>query len=168
MIKKAFHALLLFAVLCGTWLVFSGEDSELLYALGAASCALVTLLALRMNVVDNEGHPFHLLLTAPFYWLWLAKEMLKSGLNVTQHIWQPELSVTPRFVRVNINLSSDLSRTIYANSITLTPGTVCVDINDKYALAHGLDDNSIEDLKKGHIDKRVARLTTLFTRRNTH
>lgn len=163
MIRKIFHALLLFAVLFGTWLVFSGIHTPRFYWFGAISSGLATLLALRMNVVDNEGHPFHLAFTAPLYWLWLTKEMVKSGLSVTRAVWSAEQVISPKFAWLPITQDCDLGRTIYANSITLTPGTVCIDIERKRVFIHALEQSSIRDLEGGNMDKRVSRLT-----RNAH
>lgn len=159
MMKKLLHAIALFAVLYGTWLVLSDVRSPLFFGFGVASAALVTLLALRMDVVDKEGHPFHLALSAPFYWLWLAKEMLKSGISVTRAVWSPTHNITPNFAWVPATQSCDLGRTIYANSIILTPGTVCVDIDRKRAFVHALEQSSIDDLNSGEMDRRVSKLT---------
>lgn len=159
MIRKSFHALLLFAVLFATWYVFSGIRTPQFLLFGAISSAIAALLALRMQVVDQEGHPFHLTLTAPIYWLWLAKEMIKSGLAVTRLVWTPENNATPSFAWLPISQNCDLGRTIYANSITLTPGTVCVDIEHKRVFVHALEESSIDELKDGGMNNRVARLT---------
>lgn len=159
MIKKIFHASALFAVLFGTWYVLSGISTPIFLIYAGVSCSLATLLALRMNVIDTEGHPFHLAFSAPIYWLWLLKEMLKSGLTVTRAVWTPEHHITPNFAWIPASQSCDLGRTIYANSITLTPGTVCVDIENDYAFVHALESASIDDLNKGVMDRRVTKLT---------
>lgn len=159
MIRKSFHALLLFAVLFGTWLIFSGIHTPRFYVFGLVSSALATFLALRMNVVDKEGHPFHLALTAPLYWLWLLKEMVKSGIGVTRIVWSPEQTITPNFAWLSITQDCDLGRTIYANSITLTPGTVCIDIERKRVFVHALEQSSIHELEDGDMDRRVSKLT---------
>lgn len=160
MIRKTLHTLLLFAVLFGTWLVFSGIHTPRFYLFGLISSALATALALRMNVVDNEGHPFHLAFTAPLYWLWLLKEMVKSGLGVTKLVWSPNETIAPHFAWLKITQNCDLGRTIYANSITLTPGTVCIDIENKRVFVHALEKASIRDLENGNMDRRVSKLTS--------
>lgn len=159
MIRKSVHAVLLFAVLLGVWQVFSGINTPQFQLFGMVSAGLATLLALRMRVVDHEGHPFHLALSAPLYWLWLLKEMVESGLGVTRIVWLPEQGITPNFAWLPVMQDCDLGRTIYANSITLTPGTVCVDINGKQVFVHALEQSSIDALEKGAMGRRVARLT---------
>jgi multicomponent Na+:H+ antiporter subunit E len=160
MLKKIIHALLLFSVLFGTWLVLSGVHGRLFLFYGAASAAIATLMALRMNVVDKEGHPFHLAFTAPLYWLWLLREMILSALRVTRAVWSPDHLISPGFARVRSTQDCDLGRTIFANSITLTPGTVCVDIEEGSAYIHALEQSAIDALNRGEMDRRVARLTT--------
>lgn len=159
MLSKTLHAFALFAVLFGTWFALSGLQTPLFLFYGAASTVLVTAFALRMDVVDKEGHPFHLALSAPFYWLWLLVEIIKSGLTVTRAVWSPTHDISPAFARIDSTQNCDLGRTIYANSITLTPGTVCVAVEKGQMLVHALEDSSITDLKSGVMDRRVARLT---------
>lgn len=159
MVTKTLHIAALFAVLFVTWLVLSGQDSFTFMIYGAIACFLSCMLAVRMQVVDNEGYPFHLAFTAPLYWLWLLKEMLFSGLAVTRAVWLRH-PVQPSFAWVSLSQRNDLGRTIYANSITLTPGTVCVNVEQKRIFIHALDRSSIVDLEGGEMDRRVTRLTT--------
>lgn len=159
MIIKIFYALLLTSVLTGTWIFFAGnwQVSTLITGLGAATA--VTLASFRCNVVDREGHPFHLAFTLPFYWLWLAKEVLLSTLTITRIIWKPELEIHPGFTWLHLHQHTDLGRTIYANSVTMTPGTVCVNIQPRRVLVHAIEHNSLKELASGSIDKRILRLT---------
>lgn len=160
MVKKTFHAAVLFTVLYVAWLALSGIFSPVFFIYGAISCTLATLLALRMKVVDTEGQPFHLALTAPFYWLWLLKEMLKSGLGVTRVVWSYAYAISPGFAWVSTTQTSDIGHAVFANSITLTPGTVCVNIEKNRIFIHALEQSSIDDLHEGEIDRRVRRMMT--------
>ena len=163
MVKKTIHAAALFAVLFITWYILSGVASPIFFIYALVSCSLATLLALRMDVIDQEGHPFHLALTAPVYWLWLLREMLKSGIGVTRAVWTPKHTISPNFAWVPATQQSDLGRTILANSITLTPGTVCVDIENDRVFIHALEQASISDLNEGVMDRRVSRLVSGYS-----
>lgn len=165
MIKRTFHALSLFLVLFATWYLLSGINSPLFFAFGAVSSALATLLALRMQVVDQEGHPFHLAFSAPLYWLWLLKEMVKSGLTVTRIVWSPELRISPNFAWLHTKQLCDLGRTIYANSITMTPGSVCVEIKRERVFIHALEQSSIDELAEGGMDNRILKLVGMHAPR---
>ena len=122
---------------------------------------LVVFVVQRMHVADSEGHPFHLALSAPFYWLWLFKEMIKSGLRVTQLVWSPTMKINPDFAWVPSTQNCDLGRAIYANSITLTPGTVCVRVLENKMFIHALEKDSIAELKDGNMDRRVTKLASV-------
>lgn len=158
MVRKTLHALLLFLALYATWYVLSGVDTVMHYTLGAISCGLALLMAIRMRIVDKEGHPFHLAVHAPMYWMWLLKEMVKSGWSVARVVWSPELRISPKFAWLPIHQRSDLGCSIFANSLTLTPGTVCVDIEHGRVFIHALEKISIDELTQGDMDRRVARL----------
>lgn len=158
MVNRFFHTLALFAVLCGFWFVFSGLESSLFLLFGAVSSAFAVFIVLRMDIADSEAYPFRLTFSAPFYWLWLLKEMVKSGIGVTKIVWARNLSISPSAQWIPTRQSCDLGRTIYANSITLTPGTVCVDITAKKVLVHALETASIHELEDGEMDRRADAL----------
>ncbi|MDX1655299.1 MAG: Na+/H+ antiporter subunit E, partial [Candidatus Competibacteraceae bacterium] len=104
------------------WLLLSGHYTPLLLCFGLASCLLVVVVARRMEVVDREGHPVHLGLGLLRYWPWLLKEIITANVQVMRCILKPQL-IDPQVIQVRPGQRSDLGRVIYANSITLTPGT---------------------------------------------
>lgn len=163
MVRKILHTAALFLTLLAVWYVLSGIATPLFLVFGVASSAFATYIALRMQLADREGHPFHLTFTAPLYWLWLFKEMVKSGWSVTRAVWSRNMIITPEFACIPIRQKSDLGRTIYANSMTLTPGTVCVNIHKDEVLFHALQSESVDELKSGEMDRRIARLTVCET-----
>lgn len=145
-------------LLAALWLLMSGHYDGLLLGLGAASVALVVWLAARMKIVDREGVPLHMLPGAAPYALWLAKEIVVSNIAVGRRILAPKVKIEPQVFCVHGGESDDAGRMLYANSITMTPGTVTVDVGDDEMLVHGLTDASAEDLKKGEMCERVARV----------
>lgn len=159
MMNVFLHRLSLFAVLFGAWYVLSGKNDPLFIAFGIVSSLAALFIVIRMDVADSEAHPFHLAFSAPFYWLWLLKEMVKSGFAVTKLVWSPHMKISPCFHWVPLSQSSDLGRAVYANSVTLTPGTVCVDVDQHCMFLHALEESSIEELRDGEMDNRVTRLT---------
>jgi len=155
------RALSLGMVLFATWMLLSGEFSihhGLVLGLGIASVILVVLIAVRMDVVDHEGHPIHLTQRFIGYWLWLLVEIVKSGLDVTKRIWSPSLPVSPTMYILKAGQAGELGQVIYANSITLTPGTVAVRLDDGNILVHAIARNVGDDLAGGEMDRRVTRL----------
>lgn len=152
------HIISLFSVLMAIWLIFSGMFKPLLIMLGIASCSVVVFIAHRMDVVDHEGHPLHLTWRAPIYWAWLAKEMLKSGIKVSMFVWKKDLGISPRLDWVKTEQNNDVARTIYANSMTLTPGTVCINVSDDRMQVHALEYGDIDALSEGEMDRKITRL----------
>ena len=153
------RSLSLGAVLFVTWLLLSGfYDAPMLLGLGVVSTVLVVYIARRMDVIDHEGHPVHLSLGGVLYWPWLLWEIVKSNIDVAKVILSPSMPATPAFFKVKSSQKTDLGRTIYANSITLTPGTITVAIDGEDFLIHALTREGAEGVMSGKMDRKVSRL----------
>jgi multicomponent Na+:H+ antiporter subunit E len=151
------HAISLALVLFALWLLLSSHYVPLLIGLGALSVLLVVTIALRMGVVDREGHPIHLSPKALLYWPWLAWEIVKSNVDVARRILSPTLPISPTVIRLKASQKSELGKVIYANSITLTPGTVSIDIDGDKIEVHALTREAAQALRTGDMDRRVTR-----------
>jgi multicomponent Na+:H+ antiporter subunit E len=154
LIQSLSVALTLFAF----WLLLSGYFTAFLVAAGAGAAIAVALLARRMEVVDREGHPVELTLRALGYWPWLAKEIVKSGLQVSRIILDPRLPISPTLARFRPSQASTVGLVIHANSITLTPGTVTVEADRGEFLVHALTREAAAGLADSEMDRRVTRL----------
>jgi len=155
------QAISLGAVLFGLWLLLSGHYTPLLLGFGAASCALVVLISARMDVVDREGHPIHLGPRALTYWPWLLVEIVKANIDVAKRIVDPKLPISPTMLRVKASQKTEVGRVIYANSITLTPGTVSVELEGDMIEVHALTVEGAEALQEGEMDRRVTAMEGL-------
>jgi len=122
---------------------------------GAASVALTLVLALRLDVIDHESQPIEVSHRLVLFWLWLAGQIVKSCLQVTRHILSPALDLSPTVVPVATGCRSDIGRTILANAITLTPGTVALDVGEHYIQVHALSRDIARDLQRGEMAGRV-------------
>lgn len=142
--------------LAGIWLLWSGIFEPLLLGLGLASVLAVVALSARMRLIDAEGVPFELAPRALLYAPWLLWEILKANLHVARLILTPRLPISPRMIEVRPSQRTDLGRTIYANSITLTPGTVSVRVDEETITVHALTAEAAEGLKTGVMDRRVS------------
>ena len=152
------HVIALGVTLYVAWLLLSGVYQTLWFVLGVISCAICVGIALRMEVIDRETYPVHLSMILPRYWLWLFKEIVFANFDVTKRILAPSLPVNPQLFRVKATQWGALGKVIYANSITLTPGTVTVDIDGDEFLVHALSDSTKDDLETGEMDRRVTAL----------
>jgi multicomponent Na+:H+ antiporter subunit E len=120
------------------WIVLSGYFQPLLLMLGVVSTLIVLFIALRMEVVDRESHPVHLTLRLP--------------------LWSPSLPISPTVFQVPTSQKSQLGQVVYANSITLTPGTVSMTLENNQVRVHALTEDIAKDLQTGTMDRRVTAL----------
>jgi multicomponent Na+:H+ antiporter subunit E len=156
-------AIALFFILLGLWLLLSGHYTPLLISFGIASCLLVTLLAVRMRVADPEGVPVRLLPRLTFYLPWIVKEVFLSNVDVARRALTParKPKLSPRLLDVETSQKSDLGRVLYANSITLTPGTVSIRVYGTKITVHAIAEDVAEGLEKGGMDRMVTRFEGL-------
>ena len=153
------HASVLGASLAVFWLLLSGYFTEpLLLTLGALSVIVTVYLALRADRIDGERVSFRLDLPIIRYWIWLLVEIVKANIDVAKLIISPTMVLSPRMVRVKATQKSDMGLVIYANSITLTPGTVTVDIDDDEFVVHAITQEMADGLATGDMDARVTAL----------
>lgn len=143
----------LFAILAVTWWLWSGYATAMLLGLGLFSCALVTWLSHRMHLTDHESIPLNRFHYIVLYWLWLIVDILRSNVDVAARILSGRLELTTR--RLPATQHSDQSRVTYANSITLTPGTLSYDLETDAVSVHSLHGSLLDDLEKGSMARRV-------------
>ena len=112
-----------------------------------------------MNIVDDEGVPFRL--SPRFFYSyipWLLKEVIVSNIDVARRIMDPALPIRPVVAQVRARQQKELWRVIYANSITLTPGTVSIDLDGDQVMVHALCREEAEEDIAGGMNRRVAEL----------
>ncbi len=143
-------------VLCGFWWVSSGHTEALLLGFMVVACAIVVLLSRRLGVLDQEGHPTHLVPRALGFWGWLIGQVAKSSWRVVRIILMPSLPIAPSVQRVPLTQPHDLGRAIVANCITLTPGTVTLEVAADHLVVHCLTARGAASLHEGETNRRVA------------
>lgn len=142
------------------WLVLSGHYTVITVPAGILSVLGVVALSRRMGIADEEGHPIHLLPRTLTYWPWLIKEIAKSTWDVTKIILNPKLPISPTLIRVKASQGTAVGLATYANSITLTPGTITARVSGNEFLVHAVTRAGAEDLAKGTMDRRVRKFET--------
>jgi multicomponent Na+:H+ antiporter subunit E len=141
------------------WLLLSGYlDNPLLLGFGALSCALAVAIARRAQTIDPETLHlcWYLNPRLPRYLLWLLLEIIKSNLDVAKRILNPRLPIGPTLIRLYPSQRGELGQVIYANSITLTPGTVTTYLSEGRLEVHALTEESATALSQGEMDRRVS------------
>ena len=152
------RAISLFCVLFATWLLLSGHTDPMLVGFGVASCALAVYIARRMDIVDHEGHPVHLTWRIPLFWAWLGWQILKSSWDVARRCVSPGPPIDPRIIRVPVSQKTDVGVVTYANSITLTPGTVSMRTFRDEIEVHALTGAAADDIESGEMDRFVTKV----------
>lgn len=149
------------AIICllgAFWLMLSGHYTVLLLGMGALSVSLVGWIVHRMDLVDQETIPLHLLHRIPRFYAWLVWQICLSNLDLVRRIWRRQVDVEPVVLRVPMPQRSDVCRVIYANSINLTPGTLTIAMGDGSLLVHTLSQDGAQGLVAGEMSRRISEL----------
>jgi len=162
--KLSFFSLTMtFISLMAFWIAMSGFLDAVHLAMGAVSVAGVMMLnhRLKQNVffsddIDdlaefNIGHFI-------YYLFWLIYQILVSGFHVLFVIIRPSMPIKPTLVTFRVDLPSSQAKVILGNSITLTPGTLTVDIQDDLFTVHALDSKSYEGIADDSMPRMVLSL----------
>lgn len=131
--------------------------------LGVLSCLLVTVLAIQLKIYSKGHHRLKINLRLPMYLPWLLKEIIKSNIHVARCILHPQLPIQPQTLTKKPSQKTSAALAVHANSITLTPATISVDISDQEIFIHALTDISAQGIIDGDIDKQVSKLEKSLT-----
>lgn len=146
-------------VLATFWIINSGYFKPLLLALGVLSVAAVIAMTWRMKCKDGESFP--LIMPAwrlPGYLLWMTGQIITANIDVAKRVWLGESSISPVIFTIRAGQKSEVAKVLYANSITMTPGTVTLSVREDILEVHALTRKAAEDLQEGKMDRRVAAL----------
>ena len=144
----------LFIVLFGFWLLMSGYYTPLILSLGVISCLLCVYLTIKGKFLDNETLPIYFFPRLIQYTLWLIKEILKSNIQTAKVIIMK--SEEPELFSVKATQKTNEGKVTYANSITLTPGTVTTQIKNDIFEVHALTKDFGDDVRSSEMDKMVT------------
>jgi multicomponent Na+:H+ antiporter subunit E len=148
----------LLATLALAWLLWSGLFKPLLLALGLFSCLLTFTLVRRMGYFENELFALRFSFRLFSYWIWLGREIFRSSLQVARVVLDPALPISPRTIDLKSTSGHLVDQVILANSITLTPGTLALDLHKGVIKVHALTESGARDLESGEMDRRVDAL----------
>lgn len=145
-----------FAVLFVFWLVLSGLFDYFHIALGVISCLLVAYLSSDLGHIDlGRVNRWQVLTRFAGYIPWLLYQVVLSNIHIAKIVLSPRIQLNPEVVVYPTFLKGDLSRTLFANSITLTPGTVTIDIDEENLYVHAINEKVKKDLLTGQMEKKV-------------
>lgn len=155
----------LFLIILAVWFILSGTFKLPFVIYGPVASLIISIYCLplckfkgirtdRIYYVFNVN-PFRFL----FYFIWLVGEIVKSSLSVAKVVLIGEKAMNPKILWFKADYDNPTARTLLANSITLTPGTVTLDIFDNGVYSvHALTDSAAEGLIDGRMQNKVADL----------
>lgn len=151
------YAISLILALIGFWLGLSGHYTPLLLSLGGVSVFLAVLLSRQLGILDREGAPYFAAFGIALYLPWLMYEIFKANIAVIRACLRADLDINPALVKVKTKCHTDLAKTLFANSITLTPGTVTIEVEPNRLLVHALYEDAAGPTAFTEMDERSSR-----------
>ena len=147
-----------FVILLAFWLVFSGHFDLFHIGLGILCSALVAIFSSDLMFAAPPSTRT-ILKSWRFcaYVPWLFWEVCKANLHVLYLVLRPDL-IRPQVIRFRTGFDQDLSKVLLGNSITLTPGTITIDIEGNEYVVHALSDKAADALLAGDIERRGGRV----------
>ena len=151
------YRILIFSLLLITWVILSGLLDEFHIGLGILSCFLVTWLSSGL-LFNDRSLSFHSRLRQAFrlffYLSWLLWQIVLANIHVLRISFSTRVRerIQPQLVRFRSGLKSDFEKYVLAQSITLTPGTVTLKIDDDVFLVHAISDVAAEGLMGSMVD----------------
>ena len=149
---------LMFAALFAYWLLLSGHYETWMVVSGGVLCALVVAFCWAKGIADDEGFPIALVGRGLIYWPWLLSQIVISALRVTRLILDPRLPISPTIVRVDARTRTAVGLVSYANSITLTPGTISIEASERkrQIWVHAIEETSADEMANDEMSRRVV------------
>lgn len=139
------------------WLGNSGHYKPLMLGFLCLSVVITLFLCARLKIIDRDGSPYVRMAGFIAYFPWLFWEVVKSNWVVIKACLRADLDINPALVKVKTNCKSDLAKVTFANSITMTPGTVTIEIEGDKLLVHGLYEANTVPEAFEEMDRRSAR-----------
>jgi len=155
------RSIVIVIVLFSLWLLLSGIYTQMITGLGFAATLLVLLILNRMNAQDGDSVEMHL---SPIrfgkYLVWLMVEIARANWAVTKTILSRNMNIRQHLFTVPYTQKTDLAQVVFANSITLTPGTITVETEDGQFLVHALSFSDDDPAAIADMDARITACET--------
>ena len=140
------------------WLAWSGHMGPQMLAFGGISVGVVAGITRRMDRFSGADRDEPLGLRVILYLPWLLWQIVRSNVAVAMIVLNPKLPIGPSLIRVPASQRTAKGQVLYANSITLTPGTISLDVRDDTILVHALTPEFEAGVGEGEMGRRISRL----------
>lgn len=150
----------MFFLLFALWILFNGQWTGEIAVTGVVLCGLIYLFIWKFMDYSprKEWRLCKLLPKAIAYLGYLIKEICVSAVQTLRFVWSAKEEVEPQLVSFHAKVKTEAGRVILANSITMTPGTITVDVRDDLFLVHCLDSSFADGIDDSEMQKRVCHL----------
>ncbi|MEX0705129.1 MAG: Na+/H+ antiporter subunit E [Nitriliruptoraceae bacterium] len=156
---RLLRKVVLYVLLLGFWIALSGHLDALFLGMGVVSAAVCTWFGGRLlaSTVGDPSthrrvHPFWLLI----YVGWMFGRMIIGATQVARIVLDPRRAAQPGILRFRTDLQSPAARTMFANSITLVPGTLTLELERDRLTVHSFTPSAVEDITSARLQNRVA------------
>lgn len=156
--QPVLRILLIAVILAAAWLVWSGLFKPLLLGLGLLSVILTVFVLRRMGYFSNETFAFRYSPRLVFFWAWLGKEIVISSLQVIRVVLMRRIEIEPEIITLDVSDMEAVDQALLGNSITLTPGTLALDVHEGLMQVHCLTKQGADGLREGEMQRRVKEL----------
>ena len=154
------NIIIMFFLLLFFWSIIDGKLTVESIILGSSASILIIYLNKDILFTSSDGGP----VTIRFLWHFTALiailivEIVKSNINVAKIVLNPKMPIEPSFIRVPVRFKKDFNKVLYGNVVTLTPGTLTVDIDEDEYIIHALTKDAAEGLHGSELEKHVLLL----------
>lgn len=153
------HKIAAFSILLVFWVFLSGYLDPFHLVGGILSAALITVLSQDLLIPAGGRNQMKKIGRFLLYIPWLLFEIFQAGLDVAYRVLHPSMPIDPSMLTFEVPFDEDVPQTVFANSITLTPGTITVDVTDSTFVVHALAEDFAQDLLERKVmEKRVEEI----------
>jgi len=161
------HLIALTVILFAFWILLSGKMEAKYLTIGFVTSVAAAWLTLSLlSLPSSDGKGYFMAFDLPygkyvFYWVYLMKEIIKANIDIALVVLNPKLPINPQIVNFKRPMDNPMAHVTLANSITLTPGTITMDVQNGTYIIHALTDGAAEALENGQ-GEMMVRVSRLF------
>ena len=152
------HFIATYLIVLAFWLLLSAHFDKFHVGAGIVSALVVAYASHDLLFTGTGNHSLTKTVRFITYLPWLIYQIVLANIDVAKRALSPGMPIDPRVVTFKTMLKSDVARTALANSITLTPGTVTIDIVDDVFYVHAIAKEPADDLLEGAMERRIAHI----------
>ncbi len=141
------------------WILLSGQFSFVLIVSGIISSLLVSYMSHDLLISDADVKLGAIRIVRFVKYLpWLLWKIVLANIDLVYRTLHPTMPISPRIISIKNEFKTEIGMVTFANSITLTPGTVTIDVNRDEFIVHAIAEEPAEDLITGEMKARVMRI----------